>query len=79
MILKARGKGIIYQGTKYLVGDFVCANGLTEYNGLVGPIVEIRTDSDKDTENITDDIYVDFKGDIVIMAADMIIPINHLF
>lgn len=79
MILNEKGKGIIKNDTEYIIGECVCANETTEYKGLVGPIIEIRTGTDKDTDNNTEDIYVDFKGDIVVMAPDMIIPIKNLF
>lgn len=60
MILQRTGEKIIRTGRTYMVGSKVIANGRSEYEGLRGIIKEIRDGKDKDTENVTPDIYCEF-------------------
>ena len=60
MIIKEMGKEFYYEGNRYYVGQVVCANNESVYEGLVGKITEIRDGEDKDTENETPDVYVAF-------------------
>ena len=43
-----------------IVGDTVVANNLSDYEGLVGTITEIRAGEDKETDNPGVDIYCSF-------------------
>ena len=43
------------------IGDIIVATDASEYEGLVGRILEIRDGADKDTENETPDIYCSFE------------------
>ena len=56
MILNEHGKSIEYDGITYTIGEQIAANNQSEYEGLVGVIVEIRDGDDKETENDTPDI-----------------------
>lgn len=59
MILEKTGEYLISGTQKLTVGDRIVAiDG--DYAGLKGYIVEIRTNADKETENIGDDIYCCF-------------------
>ncbi len=60
MIYK-QGQTFEYEGRKYTVGDMVIANAGSMYEGLMGRITEIRTEEDKDTDNVGPDIYCDFE------------------
>ncbi len=60
MILHNEGEKFLYMGTEYVVGDKVIATKETEYEGLVGKIIEIRDGEDKETDNDTPDIYCCF-------------------
>lgn len=60
MILHRIGEKIIRTGRTYKVGSVVIANDQSEYEGLRGIIKEIRDGKDKETENVTPDIYCDF-------------------
>lgn len=49
-----------YDGKTYFIGEEIVAENNTEYGGLFGKIIEIRTDTDKKTDNETPDIYCSF-------------------
>ncbi|UKI36976.1 MAG: hypothetical protein L6V93_01755 [Clostridiales bacterium] len=49
-----------YDGKTYFIGEEIVAENNTEYGGLFGKIIEIRTDADKETDNETPDIYCSF-------------------
>lgn len=72
MVFLKRGTGMVINKRSVVVGSTVIANGNSIYKGRIGEIVEIRTDKDKETDNYGPDIYVDFEGDIVIMAEEML-------
>lgn len=73
MILSKEGESAIINGKKYEIGNTAIANGTTVYKGAIGEITEIRTDKDKDTDNVGPDIYFQILGyGEVVMAADMI-------
>ena len=59
MILNMPGESITAYEKTLAVGGRVRATD-SVYAGLKGTITEIRTDADKDTENVTDDVYCDF-------------------
>mgnify|MGYP005776327701 CR=1 FL=1 len=61
MIYNEYGSGMLYNGAWYAVGQRVIANDVSDYEGLVGTITEIREGEDKETENKTVDIYCDFE------------------
>ena len=60
MIYKKPGEKFSYEDITYTVGNRVLANEASEYSGLFGRILEIRTDDDRETENDTPDIYCEF-------------------
>lgn len=60
MIYNKNGTVFENDGAKYTIGGRVKATSESEYAGLYGRILEIRTDADKDTENETPDIYCEF-------------------
>ena len=64
MILREQGKSFEYEGMTYTIGDTIIATDASEYEGLVGIILEIRDGDDKDTENETPDIYCSFEPPI---------------
>lgn len=55
------GESIEYEGVTYTVGAAVTVCKDSDYDGLVGKIIEITTESDMDTDNTGIDIYCDFK------------------
>ena len=61
MILNKYGDTFQYDGIDYAIGDIIVATDASEYEGLVGRILEIRDGADKDTENETPDIYCSFE------------------
>lgn len=52
MIYKEPGEKLMYENAAYIVGGRVLANEASEYDGLFGRILEIRTDDDRETEMI---------------------------
>lgn len=60
MILEKIGESLEVDGKVFAVGSRVLSVDGSDYGKLYGTIVEIRTDSDKDTENEGPDIYVCF-------------------
>lgn len=60
MIFQKQGAEFCYENRKYTIGEKIVANGESEYEGLIGTITEIRTGTDKETENDTPDIYCHF-------------------
>lgn len=59
MICTRNGEGIITEGVAFVVGQRIIATD-SDYVGLKGYITEIRTGTDKETENETNDIYCCF-------------------
>jgi hypothetical protein len=58
MILKNNGETFKYNGVTYTIGgDIVCMEASDEFEGLTGIVLEIRDGEDKETDNITPDIY----------------------
>ena len=60
MIYNKKGEIFVHRLINVCIGDYVLANEKSDYSGLVGVVREIRTDEDKETENESADIYVDF-------------------
>lgn len=60
MILHNQKDCFEYGGKTYFIGEEIVAENNTEYGGLFGKIIEIRTDADKETDNETPDIYCSF-------------------
>ncbi len=60
MIYEAFNTGLKIDGVFFGVGATVIGTDSSEYEGLTGHIIEIRTDPDKDTENEGPDIYCCF-------------------
>lgn len=69
MILNKYGDTFQYDGIDYAIGDVIIGTGASEYEGLVGRIIEIRDGADKDTENETPDIYCSFE--VPVLAEDI--------
>lgn len=60
MIVNKAGEAFVWEGEKYEVGDEILANEQSAYRGLLGEIVEIRTDADRKTENDAPEICCRF-------------------
>ena len=60
MILRENGERFESDGKIFTVGGTVIANDKSDYDGFVGTVREIRSNSDKETDNDTPDIYCDF-------------------
>lgn len=60
MIYNKKGEIFVHRLINVCIGDYVLANEKSDYSGLVGVVREIRTDEDKEAENESADIYVDF-------------------
>lgn len=60
MIIQNKGETFIANGKVFTIGGMVLANAEDEYARLTGRITEIRTGTDKETENGGPDIYCDF-------------------
>lgn len=65
MILNENGKSFEYDGITYTIGDAVIGTNVSEYDGLIGIITEIRDGNDKETENETPDIYCSFESPLL--------------
>ncbi len=64
MILSKPGEAFDYNGYKYVVGEEVIGTSKSEYENLIGHIIEIRADGDAETENETPDIYCRFDSPV---------------
>jgi len=60
MLLDRRGQSTIIDGITYTIGMRVFATDESDYEGLVGKILEIRDGEDKETDNETVDIICCF-------------------
>ena len=69
MIYKKPDEKFSHENITYTVGSRVLANEASEYSGLFGRILEIRTDDDRETENDTPDIYCKFDRAFPLPAA----------
>ena len=65
MLLDKVGEAFYYEGKKYVIGEQVLANDASEYEGLIGRILEIRDGDDKETENDALDIYCEFEEPVL--------------
>lgn len=61
MVKDKIGESVEYEGVIYTVGATVTVGKGSDYDGLVGKIIEIATDEDMDTDNDAIDIYCDFE------------------
>ena len=68
MIYKKPGEEFWHEGICYKVGGRIVANEASDYAGLFGNILEIRTEDDRETENDTPDIYCAFEAPV--LSAD---------
>lgn len=68
MIYKKPGEEFWHEGVCYKVGGRIVANEASDYAGLFGNILEIRTEDDRETDNDTPDIYCAF--DPPVLSAD---------
>ena len=60
MILQENGTRFCTEGKVFTIGGIICANDESEYAGLCGTVMEIRSGDDCETENNTPDIYCAF-------------------
>ena len=60
MILQENGARFCTEGKVFTIGGIICANDESEYAGLCGTVMEIRSGDDRETENDTPDIYCAF-------------------
>ena len=68
MIYKKPGEEFWHEGVCYKVGGRIVANEASDYAGLFGNILEIRTEDDRETDNDTPDIYCAFEAPV--LSAD---------
>ena len=61
MIYNKIGQVFCDKSRKFIIGEEIIGTDQSEYKNLIGYIVEIRTDSDRETENETPDIYCSFE------------------
>ena len=61
MVKNKIGECVDYFGLTYTVGAAVTVAKGSDYDGLIGKIIEITTDEDMDTDNDPIDIYCDFE------------------
>ena len=76
MVLTKPGMVLIYNGVEYTVGASVIATDQSVYRGLYGKITEIRSDGDKETDNVGPDIYCAFEQPVL---HDEIIALEKSF
>ncbi len=69
MVIRKTGDTYKYEGMTYTIGERIYANGQSDWEGLFGVVTEIRTGSDKETENETPDICCSF--DIPVLPSDV--------
>ena len=60
MIYNKPGEEFLHKGVCYKVGGRIIDNEASDYAGLFGNILEIRTEDDRETDNDTPDIYCAF-------------------
>ena len=72
IILSKIGEMIEYAGKKYVVGEKVIANKNSVYEGLIGTIYEIHTDTEKETCNETPDIYCRFREPVMTVNKEKV-------
>lgn len=72
IILSKIGEMIEYAGKKYAVGEKVIANKNSVYEGLIGTIYEIHTDTEKETCNETPDIYCRFQEPVMTVNKEKV-------
>ena len=65
MILDRIGAAFYYEGKKYVIGEPILATDASEYEGLLGRILEIRDGVDKETDNEEPDIYCEFEEPVL--------------
>ena len=65
MIIKQPGAEFFYEDVCYKIGDRIVGTDASEYQGLLGSIIEIRDGEDKETENETPDIYCSFNDPVL--------------
>lgn len=70
MILNKEGKHLWINDVKYAVGDKVIATNESEYEGLIGKIIEIRDGSDMETDNDGPDIYCCFEEPVMAVNKE---------
>lgn len=68
MIYNKDGETLWYEGKLFAIGASVYANENSDYSGLFGRIIEIRTGNDRETENDTPDIYCEFDPPVLSAA-----------
>ena len=64
MIYHQPGEEFWHEGICYKVGGRIVANEASDYAGLFGNILEIRTEDDRETDNDTPDIYCAFEAPV---------------
>lgn len=79
MILNKYGESLKIDDRVFTVGGRVFANESSEYSGLYGKIVEIRTGADKETDNEGIDIYVSFEEPEDELIAELEARFSELY
>ena len=65
MIINQPGAEFFFEDVCYKIGDRIVGTDASEYQGLLGSIIEIRDGEDKETENETPDIYCSFDAPVL--------------
>lgn len=60
MFFVNKSEHLWYDGRRFAVGDTISVKNSSEYKGLFGKIIEIRSGADKETGNASPDIYCSF-------------------
>ena len=76
MILQENGARFCTEGKVFTIGGIICANDESEYAGLCGTVMEIRSGDDCETENDTPDIYCAFDPPT---SKDMVLELEGRF
>ena len=76
MILQENGARFCTEGKVFTIGGIICANDESEYAGLCGTVMEIRSGDDHETENDTPDIYCAFDPPT---SKDMVLELEGRF
>lgn len=76
MLLQENGARFCTEGKVFTIGGIICANDESEYAGLCGTVMEIRSGDDHETENDTPDIYCAFDPPT---SKDMVLELEGRF
>ncbi len=64
MIINKQGEKFDYDNIHYVIGEDIVGTEESAYKGLIGKIYEVRTGTDKETDNLFPDLYCKFEAPI---------------